>query len=723
MALKAENQNEIKSDLNKLPAAALQSASLREVQRPVLQLTSTLNFKVRQSGIYRVTYETLKADGLDLADVPVTKITLTNRGQIVPIFTGSKGSTRTNGKFGPGDYLEFYGEALDTIYTDTNVYILQVNKAPANRIATITASPRKGVTSPTSYEEVMELNNQRSFSAASPGSEMWYDTRMLTYTTPKSWNFDFQIDGLSNTQQPAALELTVWGVTDWPQSPDHRLTVSLNGIALAAQTFDGLVEEILKVNVPAGTLREGTNTLQLTLPGDTGVSYDMVYFDKFKLSYQRSFAARDGKLSFSAAGQMFNVTDLPSGNVIVYRVDEKGIVRLSGVNVQANSGGTFSARFAGTNRAAKYLVTTVENILTPSLEATRVQVDLNHAAQYLIISHPDFMEGLAPLVQARQAQGLTVSVVDVTDLYTQYSGGVFDPQAIKQYIAYARRNLGTQYVLLVGGDTYDYRNYLGKNSISFIPSLYVSTGEVAKFVPVDPLYADVDGDNVPDLAIGRFPVRTRAELDMMIGKTLSYGQKNYGRTAVFASDRNDGVVSFKEISNSLSAGLPAGWTAENIHLDDMSVAAAQGQLLTAMNRGTALVTFTGHSGPVSWTFSNLFGNQNAAALMNVGKPFVVVQWGCWNTYYVDPVNNYLVQSLLFSGDRGAAAVFGAVTLTDSDSEAMLGQLLTPRLAEPGKPMGKALLEAKRELSQTHPEMLDVLLGWTLMGDPALIIQP
>jgi hypothetical protein len=35
------------------------------------------------------------------------------------------------------------------------------------------------------------------------------------------------------------------------------------------------------------------------------------------------------------------------------------------------------------------------------------------------------------------------------------------------------------------------------------------------------------------------------------------------------------------------------------------------------------------------------------------------------------------------------------------------------------PIGQALQDAKRELSQTHPELLDVLLGWSLMGDPAL----
>jgi len=101
----------------------------------------------------------------------------------------------------------------------------------------------------------------------------------------------------------------------------------------------------------------------------------------------------------------------------------------------------------------------------------------------------------------------------------------------------------------------------------------------------------------------------------------------------------------------------------------------------------------------------------------------VLQWGCWNTYVVDPVNNYLVQKFLFSGDRGAAAVLGASTLVDSQSEQLLGRLLTPRMVTPGMPIGQALQDAKHELAQTHPELLDVLLGWSLMGDPALMVEP
>ena len=142
-----------------------------------------------------------------------------------------------------------------------------------------------------------------------------------------------------------------------------------------------------------------------------------------------------------------------------------------------------------------------------------------------------------------------------------------------------------------------------------------------------------------------------------------------------------------------------------------------------MNLGSAMVTFTGHSGPVRWTFSGLFDTTDAAALTNGGRPFVVVQWGCWNTYYVDPANNYLVQSFLFSGDQGAAAVLGALTLTDSGSERLLGGLLVPRIAIPGMPIGQAVQDAKSELAKDHPARLDVLLGWALMGDPTLIVDP
>lgn len=677
-----------------------------------------LDLKVSQTGMYRMTYEMLRAAGLNLGGASLNKIMLTNRGKIVPIYVNG------SAKFGPGAYIEFYGKALDTLYTDTNIYTLKLSGRPAAQIPLINAKPAQGSKPPAAYIETMIVQNQRSYASYSPSADPWYDIGMLAYTTPKSYSFPFQVDGLNNPSATTELKLVVWGMTALPQNPDHRLLISINDIQVSSQTFDGMVEQTLNVSVPGGVLQEGANTLQLTLPGDTGAKYDLIYMDKFSLNYARRFQAQDGRLTFTAKGKVFKVTNLPGRNVVVYRNDKNGLARLGQVRVQ-RVGGTFTATFAGSKQAATYMVSTSNAMYAPAFEAPRPSVNLNNPAQYLIISHPDFINGIQPLVQARQAQGMTVSVVDVNDLYAKYTYGVFDPAAIQQYIVYAAQNLGTQYVLLVGGDTYDYRNYLGVNSISFIPSLFVSTSTLVNFVPVDPLYADLNGDKSPDLAIGRFPVRTVAELDLMVNKTLSYQNKDYARTAVFTSDVFDGVngISFKNISNALASGVPQDWSVENLHLDDLSVISARERLIAAMNRGAALVTFTGHSGATEWTFSNLFNAGNVAALTNHQRPFVVVQWGCWNTYYVNPVKNYLVQSFLFSGDQGAAAVLGSSTLTDSESERLLGELLTPRLVMPGLPLGQALQDAKSELALTHPELLDVLLGWSLMGDPTLVIEP
>jgi hypothetical protein len=345
------------------------------------------------------------------------------------------------------------------------------------------------------------------------------------------------------------------------------------------------------------------------------------------------------------------------------------------------------------------------------------------SAQYLMISHPHFIEGLAPLVAFHQVRGLDVRVVDVEDIYTQFSHGIFNPLAIRDYIRYAAHYMDTDYILLVGGDTYDYRNYLNQGSNSFIPSLYAPTGPIARFAPVDPLYADVTGNGLPDLPIGRFPVRTAAELESMIGKTLAYAAKDYADTAVFASDKIEAKVSFTAISEAFIQQLPGHWEIERAHLDELGPGSARDVLLSAMNDGVALTSFVGHSNMLRWTFDGLFHSQDATRLTNAGRPTVVLQWGCWNTYHVWPQYNTLGHTFLLSGDRGAAAVLGSSTLTLASSEHALGRRLIPKLAEPGMTLGQAIQTAKAELAATQPHRVDVLLGWTLLGDPALVITP
>lgn len=670
-----------------------------------------LYLRVNRDGLYRLTYEALREAGYDLQGVAPGQLALTNGDERVPLYV------QAGARFGPGAYIEFSGQALDTLYTDTNVYALRLDGRASLRVHTEKTPPDRKVQPVPFYMETVAQERNREYSFLAPNGDPWYDTMMLAYTTPKSWTFALDAEGYVAGAAPAQLTLSAWGASDLIRGPDHHLVATLNGRQVADEVFDVLDVLELSIPLPEGLLREQGNTLALTLPGDMGAQWDIIALEGYGLSYPRAFRAREGRLAFEAAGAVFQVEGLPTPNVVVYRLTDEGVTRLSGEVAPADDG--YRVTFAGQAEPARYLVSTAEALLTPTIAAVRPKADITTGeAQYLVIAHPDFINGLTPLLAVRRAQGLTVRVVDVEDVYAQFGDAIFHPQAIRDYIAYAAANMGTEFVLLVGGDSYDYRDYLGKGAMSFIPSLYAATDDIARFAPVDPLFADLDDDGVPDLALGRLPVRTTAELELLINKTLAYEAKGYSRRAVLAADKG-----FRSDSESFARRLGEEWTLERAYLDDLSLDDARDALLGAMDGGVALASYVGHSGPASWTFAGLFSAKDAAALNNYGRPMIVTQWGCWNTYYVQPSYNTLAHKFLLSGEQGAAAVLGATTISMDSSERLLGERMMPRLVMPGKTIGAAMLEAKQLLAVLHPHMTDVQLGWTILGDPALVVEP
>jgi hypothetical protein len=448
--------------------------------------------------------------------------------------------------------------------------------------------------------------------------------------------------------------------------------------------------------------------------------------DRYGLEFPRRYVARDGALSFTAGGGFVEVDGFSSSEIVVYA--DAGRLRLTGVEIAPTAAG-WRARFrppaAGrASTAAGVVVDAVQanELLQPEVRAPRVVPPdlLAGQADYLVVAHPLFLADLGPLVAARQADGLAVKVVDVFDLYQVYAGGEIDPLAVRDYLVAAAHRLGVRYVLLVGGDTYDYLDHLGIGSVSFVPTIYAQTDAVIHFSPADSLLADVDGDDLQDLAIGRLPARTRAELQLLIDKTLAYPATPAG--LLLAADKSDDRH-FATISDGMAAGAPASWPVARAYLDDLTVPAARAALLGGINAGAALVNFVGHSGPTVWTFSGLFSAGDAAGLQNLGAPAAVVQWGCWNTYHVAPQFNTLAHRLLVAGPQGAAAVVGSSTLAKDSSDEALGPLLVSRLFAPGTRIGDAIVEAKQAAAAGGGDLYDVLVGWTLLGDPALVVSP
>lgn len=692
----------------------LRQGSWKKRDIPIVRLV------VAADGLYRITFEDLLAAGIDMSRVPLTQVALFDRAGAVPIFIDGSGT------FGPGEAIEFYGKAASSLYSDRNHYTLRVEPGAALR-ASSDNTPASQLRNPvTVYRATSRVERQLAYNPGAPGADPWYDQDLMAIFSPASFTLSVPVTNPVPGAGPAELGVDLWGITDWAgRNPDHHVVVSLNGTELADAKFNGSQTYPVSVEIPADVLQTGANQLHLHMPLDLGVAWDIIGLNAYQITYPRRLLAEDGRLSFRGeAAQAFTVGNLPASDVTVYRLRGSRLERLAKPAV-TGSGGSFAVTFAGANEAADYVVATAARKLKPEILAAPPREDIfTGGAEYLVISHPDFAAGVEPLVEHRESQGLTTQVVDVDQIYENLSNGMVDPEAIRQYVTHAVREKGTRYVLLVGGDTYDTKNYLGAGSLSFIPSLYVPAAGLS-FVPADPLFGDVDGDAVPDVPVGRLPVRTSQELAAVVAKTLAYEAKSYPRTFLAASDRTDPVerISFSQISHQMLQGLGTGWTVEQVDMDALGVPVARARVIDALNRGVAFTQYFGHSSYNVWSFSILFASPHAVQLQNAGRPSVVAQWGCWNTYYVHPTVNTLGHALMLSGQQGAAAVLGATALTNSQSDIELGQRYLPRVVQPGVTLGDALVAAKRDLAQQHPEMRDVLVGWTILGDPALVVEP
>ena len=674
--------------------------------------------RIDETRLYQLSYESLLEAGLDLDGVPIESIALTDREGRIPLAV-VQGPGR--GVFGPGASLEFIGTAMDTLHTDTNVYRLSVDPALARRVGDVHA-PFAGSAAETYYATERRSENHL-YSFSSPIGDPWYEAAILANGAPASDTFELTIDDSSGGGSET-LWVDVWGATDWPDvSPDHHLVIAINDTEVGDYRFDGLRAESLAIPLPPDLVSEGVNTVSLTLPGDTGADFDLVHVEGLALTYERRLVARDDRLEFVGRAAAFTVTGFSSSDLVIFAERGEETYRLREYDVSKAPDGTFQATFAADpNRDVRYWSATREAMSQPSaIGPQRPSVDLMPGrADYLVVSHGDFLDDLGPLLDAHEAQGLRTHVVDVADVYSQYSAGVFDPEAIRTFIGDAATQMGVAYVLLVGGDSYDYKDYLGIGSISFVPTLYASTHPVIYFSPSDALLADIDRDGLSDLAIGRFPVRTTTELETLISKSLAYHSTG---SAVLAADQADDLHSFRAISEEIASTLPGWWRQERAYVDDLGIQGARDTLLSELDRGTAVANYVGHSGPTSWTFDGLFTSEDALLLENFRSPAVFTQWGCWNGYHSVPEYDTLSHNLLLAGDHGAAAVIGAATLTEVGADRALALAVMPKLAEPGKRLGDALLEGKLETAEAMPGARDVLIGMTLLGDPALVVEP
>lgn len=712
---------------------------------------SILSMKVKTDGIYRVTHSDLMALNIDLTGVHVKKIAITRNGQIIPVKVYSENSTF----FSSNSYIEFVGNPSESLYQEGTVYSLILANSISVSEKSVESNPSIRAEAFYMQTDLYAENTEYSFGA--PIDDPWFAKRMLAIGSEVTEDFVFAMDNVVKTNRDVTLEMNIWGGTDYLQSPDHHVIYSLNGNLLDDFRFDGITSDIRRYEIPANSFVSGDQTLEIRLPNDTNTLADVIHIESWQVTYPRAFVLNDKKIiysvntqgsqsqsstqassgdllfanGFEAALKRFTLKNASNENYLVYKVSASGNVEFypSTVSGSCNSIANMecSLDIYVESGEGQIYVAAESQLMLPELSLPVLMEDINKfKGNYLIIAHPDFIGAeLDQFIQSK-ANEYDVVLVDVEQIYAQYSFSNISATALSDYIKFAASEIGIKDVLLVGGDTYDYKNILSSGSISFIPTLYGSTDDLITFAPIDAKYSDIDNDNIPDINIGRFPVRTEQELANLRQKIAAYSNKTYANTVVFAADKFDvsNGYSFKNDAELLISQLPETWQ-QNISLnskayvDDDGIAVAKAKITNNINEGVALTSFIGHSGPRDWSFSRMFSFSDANLLVNASSPTLVTQWGCWNTYFVSPTEDTMAHAFMLNQNGGAASVLGASTLTKAEHEKDLAQLVLNKLTQQNMTLGNAVTQAKREYALTNPEALDVILGWNILGDPSL----
>jgi hypothetical protein len=334
-------------------------------------------------------------------------------------------------------------------------------------------------------------------------------------------------------------------------------------------------------------------------------------------------------------------------------------------------------------------------------------------AEYLIVSHPDFLDAAQRIARKKNADSHRAVVVNVERAYDRWSGGIVEAGAVRELIKYAWRGGALRYVLLIGGDTFDPQDFMGMGHVSFMPSLYAWDGAWGR-VASENMYADADGDGIPDVAIGRLPVGTPDEAGIAADK-IERAQTGALGTQLFASD--DGPDGFRARAEAAAALLPAGTATDSAAIAD-GIAPARAKVLAALHAGQNIHYF-GHGGPEQWADENLLTTEDVETLGTALGDGLILTWGCLSHWYQDPFGKSLGEALFLAPQGGAYATFGPAGITGLDSEAILAMNLYPRLFRSNMPIGEMIRRAKAAALAQDPSSRTAVEGFVLLGDPAL----
>jgi hypothetical protein len=707
---------------------------------------------VDTDGIYRITPARLRFFSIDPDDVDVTRLRLVLGGVDQPLHvTGDE-----DGHFGGDDEILFSGRYRrapgpdgerdhESEYGARQTYWLTWGGDQISpRFTQVRGEPVADYPPVDWYIHRQHFELDQTFDQLEEAPDtlsdrwFWQNSRPLIARDPVSrgsQTFVGDISGFYEDGDPYDVRLRVAATGKTPSVVgDHHAFLTFNNQFLAEAIWAGQTSFVFDEIVPSTLLAERNRILFQALADLSRI--DQIWFNWFELTFRRKFHAYPGLLSFGTdpAPEGHRITVEGFRHPVVTLLDVDGRRIISGLQVTAK-GTLYDATFEDVSDGVPgYVIADRLSILLPVLEMDEPSDLRSHdgGAEAIIIHHADFHDAAQRLAAHRaKTNGVSVRTVSAQDIFDEYSEGRFAREPLAEFIEdiYWRWTPHPVYITLMGDATWDYRGIrTGRRNQTLVPSLYYNA-RGRGYSPSDHLLAMISGDDfLADVIIGRLPVDSAREADLVVDKIIAYDEEpaeGDWRSRVILAANWHPLNIFSAPSDSIFNRHMSrmGLRAQRFYaLDNADLPNPTGKgFLDALNEGALIANFAGHGAvaTMQYLFSAQFPDWDYMSQVANGRRLpLVTALSCLNGLFSEPTTEALSEQFVELPHGGAIAFISATAESRTLQHNLLSDFLfSALLSDTPLGFGGALTWAKARLLTVHPGWIEVPLTMQLVGDP------
>ncbi|MCO5259519.1 MAG: type IX secretion system sortase PorU [Crocinitomicaceae bacterium] len=516
---------------------------------------------VTQDGIYKIDKQFLSKMGIDVANLNPQHINIYGNGDGLLPEKNSDPRTddlavnaiyvvgEADGKFDDTDYILFYAKGPHqwkinpsntntfinnrNLYSDISCYFININSATTPvRMQNMTSSvavPTNTITS-YSFRDVYE----NDWTNVTKCGQRWYGE---LFDTQLSYTFNFNVPNpVIGYSSLATISMASSSLT----SASGTIAYTINGSQLENSSVPSQSDGYYGRSTKNFTFNNNNSTIGVNIKFNRNNPSAVAYLDKIEINTRRHLVFYGNQFTFR------DLESVGAGNIgefIIQQFPTNGFVwdvtnRQQPKNIiGTNNAGSFSYRTT-TDDLREFVASDGTYFFTPNYIGEVYYQNLHSLPQvdYLIITHPDFTSQANRLADLHRNNGLSVHVVNINEVYNEFSSGAVDAGAIRAFIKmfYDRSTSASdniKYVCLFGDGTYDPKNRISGNN-NFIPT-YQILGSNSTESPIGNIAADdfyglldnsdaVDEVSVVDVGIGRILVSSLQIAQEQVNKIEHY---------------------------------------------------------------------------------------------------------------------------------------------------------------------------------------------------------